>query len=274
MNNTEQMREALTNGAWYWVRYESLNGPIEAPAQYRADAEAFYSAEFSGIPTREVTVLRALTAPAAEVPEAMGSGASSDHDVLEWARRHDIKGTLTDLRCMFDDAASAHLAQGGQSTRLRGGVPVEQFNSLFELNEQNAARVLSLMDEIERLRAAAVPEGWKLVPVEPTPEMVDAALTVALPGALRAAWTRMLTAAPPAPEDGREVVRDASADDLRRAGLTVAVHNDYRLNGEPHTFWLFTDASGMSFKGEGRTDAEALNQVRAAMSAQAGKGGA
>ena len=64
--NTEQMREALTNGAWYWVRYESLNGPVEAPAMYRADAEAFYSHEFSGIPTRRVTVVGpALTAPAA-----------------------------------------------------------------------------------------------------------------------------------------------------------------------------------------------------------------
>jgi hypothetical protein len=52
------------------------------------------------------------------------------------------------------------------------------------------------------------------------------------------------------------------ADDLRQLGLSVAVHNDYRLNGENHTFWLFVDKSGMSYKGEGRTDAEALNQVR------------
>jgi hypothetical protein len=55
----------------------------------------------------------------------------------------------------------------------------------------------------------------------------------------------------------------ASPDDLRAAGLMVAVHNDYRLHGQPHTFWLFTDSTGMSFKGEGRTDAEALEQVRA-----------
>lgn len=30
----------------------------------------------------------------------------SDAQVLEWAARHDLKGTLTDLRCAFDDAAS------------------------------------------------------------------------------------------------------------------------------------------------------------------------
>ncbi len=56
-----------------------------------------------------------------------------------------------------------------------------------------------------------------------------------------------------------------TVDDLRAMGLSVAVHNDYRLNGQPHTFWLFTDASGMSYKGEGKTDAEALAQVRACM---------
>lgn len=55
----------------------------------------------------------------------------------------------------------------------------------------------------------------------------------------------------------------ASADDLRAAGLSVAVHNDYRLNGIAHRFWLFVGPDGMSYKGEGTSDAEALNQVRA-----------
>lgn len=54
-------------------------------------------------------------------------------------------------------------------------------------------------------------------------------------------------------------------DDLRAMGLTVAVHNDYRLNGERHTFWLFTTADGRALKGEGKTDAEALDQVRSAL---------
>lgn len=69
---------------------------------------------------------------------------------------------------------------------------------------------------------------------------------------------------------GGTEAREAAAlpDDLRAQGWTVAVHNDYRLNGEPHTFWLFTK-DGMAIKGEGRTDAEALNQCRdAAMKAQ------
>lgn len=41
-----------------------------------------------------------------------------------------------------------------------------------------------------------VPDGWKLVPIEPTAEMLQAALKVATPGALRAAWARMLAASP------------------------------------------------------------------------------
>jgi hypothetical protein len=50
-------------------------------------------------------------------------------------------------------------------------------------------------------------------------------------------------------------------DDIRARGWTVAVHNDYQQGGTPHTFWLFTK-DGRYLKGEGRTDHEALNQVR------------
>lgn len=59
-----------------------------------------------------------------------------------------------------------------------------------------------------------------------------------------------------------------SADDLREKGFRVAVHNDYMLDGKRFTFWLLTTQRGdgptMAFKGEAETDAEALDQVRAA----------
>ena len=49
---------------------------------------------------------------------------------------------------------------------------------------------------------------------------------------------------------------------LRGEGWTVAVHNDYRLNGESRTFWLFTK-DGRAIKGEGRTDEEAqIDEIR------------
>jgi hypothetical protein len=60
----------------------------------------------------------------------------------------------------------------------------------------------------------------------------------------------------------RDRLTAALADDIRSAGWAVAVHNDYRMNGEPHTFWLLTKGD-RAVKGEGRTDAEALGEVRA-----------
>lgn len=63
-------------------------------------------------------------------------------------------------------------------------------------------------------------------------------------------------------DEDADQFRRASPNDLRAAGWSVAVHNDYRLNGEAHTFWLLTHPSGRYAKGEGRTDAEALDQIR------------
>lgn len=58
---------------------------------------------------------------------------------------------------------------------------------------------------------------------------------------------------------------------IRRRGWTVAVHNDYKLNGVTMTFWLFTKAAdgsllagvadGFFVKGEGETDFLALVEI-------------
>lgn len=53
----------------------------------------------------------------------------------------------------------------------------------------------------------------------------------------------------------------SSPNDLRAAGWSVAVHNDYKLADVAHTFWLMTKGNECR-KGEGRTDAEALDQIR------------
>lgn len=57
----------------------------------------------------------------------------------------------------------------------------------------------------------------------------------------------------------------STATDLREAGLTVAVHNDYRQDGEPRTFWLMTavhKGQMIALKGEGKSDEEALDLIR------------
>lgn len=46
--------------------------------------------------------------------------------------------------------------------------------------------------------------------------------------------------------------------EIRGAGWSVAVHNDYRQGGRAYTFWLFTHSSGRWLKGEGATDVEAI----------------
>lgn len=85
----------------------------------------------------------ALTAPAAEVPEAM-----SEADILsanypdEEENGPTVAAPVFDLICFAKQIIAARDAQW-QSTRLRGGVP-------------------------------SVPEGFVLVPVEPTDEMLAA----------------------------------------------------------------------------------------------------
>jgi hypothetical protein len=48
---------------------------------------------------------------------------------------------------------------------------------------------------------------------------------------------------------------------IRAAGWMVGAHNDYRINGVPMTFWLFTHPSGQWVKGEGMTDLQALEEA-------------
>ena len=121
------------------------------------------------------------------------------------------------------------------------------------------AAIPDLEAENDRLRASqagGVPAGWKLVPVEPTPEMLANADVGGWPGfdALRAFWGAMLPASPPPPATDGDALTT-----LRAAGWMVAVHNDYRLAGRRMTFWLLTHADGRWIKGEAGTDAEALS---------------
>lgn len=75
------------------------------------------------------------------------------------------------------------------------------------------------------------------------------------------------------PERGRDMsylkYRSESADDLRGLGWRVAIHNDYEKDGEVYTFWLMTkketENRSVALKGEGKFDADALDQIRSAI---------
>ncbi len=51
--------------------------------------------------------------------------------------------------------------------------------------------------------------------------------------------------------------------EMREQGWSVAVHNDYRQDGQSMTFWLLTHPRAGNARGEGRSDAEALEQAHA-----------
>ncbi len=62
------------------------------------------------------------------------------------------------------------------------------------------------------------------------------------------------------PEQAATEKLDGLLARVRALGWAVAVHNDYRLNGVSHTFWLFTKGES-ALKGEGLTDADAVSAV-------------
>ena len=60
----------------------------------------------------------------------------------------------------------------------------------------------------------------------------------------------------------------SSPDDLRAQGWMVACHNDYRQGGRLYTFWLLSKGD-RCLRGEGRTDAIALDYSRRILSREA-----
>jgi hypothetical protein len=107
--------------------------------------------------------------------------------------------------------------------------------------------------EIELLREyRTATEYWQLQPMdakERTEHFKRFDLLAALPSA-------------PTPGMGKDMGSLLAA--IRGYGWLVAVHNDYMLGDERHTFWLFTN-EGRAIKGEARTDAEALSKVLSAL---------
>jgi len=68
-------------------------------------------------------------------------------------------------------------------------------SGMFEINEDTICAMMELLES----RADAEPDGWKLVPVEPTKEMIDAGwsyyMTTKSPSSL-GVYGAMLAAAP------------------------------------------------------------------------------
>lgn len=50
----------LEDGKWYLVRYEVLGTTYRAPALFKGNVGCFYSYEFTGIPARQLEVVREI----------------------------------------------------------------------------------------------------------------------------------------------------------------------------------------------------------------------
>ncbi len=57
---TQAKPPELKDSHWYVVRYEVLGSVFRAPAMYKENVDAFYSYEFTGVPTRQLDVIREI----------------------------------------------------------------------------------------------------------------------------------------------------------------------------------------------------------------------
>lgn len=98
--------------------------------------------------------------------------------------------------------------------------------------------------EVDDLRAllsaskpAVAPEGWKLVPIEPTAEMVQAGLKEQEHETAREIWEAMLAASPAAPAQSGEPVAYANARHLAEKMASIPA---FRARTEYYDVPLFT----------------------------------
>ena len=155
----------------------------------------------------------------------------NERDPGEFCQHHDPKVLAQEVATL-----TAQLAQARQEVKeLRQGVETDKQDLRARLAgaEQRAAAATTL----ERDEA----EAWWIVRGEQIEDQ-----------AMRAVAAE------------RDRARAACPDDLRANGWSVAVHNDYRFAGVPHTFWLFTNGN-RCVKGEGLTDADALGEIRSVL---------
>lgn len=82
--------------------------------------------------------------------------------IKEWAKRHDIQGTLTDLICMFEDARTLELSSAAPATASAGGE--SDWNDILHLKYgyENAEDVCRELRERSDLVNASISERHAL----------------------------------------------------------------------------------------------------------------
>ena len=131
--STEQERAGFTDGAWYWVEKEGWHDepPKIAPAMYRADCDAWYSWEFSGISTEYLKVMEpcvrheqaARRAPAVPVPQGLREAAQAVVERWDTPLWKDVPATTFYIANLRAALAAAH--QPPDAFQTEGGLKSE-----------------------------------------------------------------------------------------------------------------------------------------------------
>jgi|GEM_PF-1875057 len=216
---------AFKSDADGWMPWSGGENPVPGK---RVDAEGSrFAAPLRDTPSDQVRwdrVARFRLAPTAPVE---ASGSEREADAWKWLGQLYPNDAPSDLAYDANEMVDAFLAGSGRSDRM--------------------GKALERIADEQQYRS-----GYCQTDITVEPALTaEEAQTVA-----REALAQQ-TALRPQPSG------ETRADALRAAGWSVAVHNDYRLNGEAHTFWLWTHPDGRWIKGEGRTDEDALSQCAA-----------
>lgn len=192
-----------------WLECEAQVNAAPVP-EAKAQAEAFkpeelridtyHAGEHSGFLHTNETAVRITHLPTGAYVESKDERSVHRNkqaclDMLPAAIEEKARGVVMPT---VDQAMRVVLREMGSSKHIRG-----TSNWCADVGR-------AVLDEVARLNAApvqqvSVPDGWKLVPVEPTPEMIDAAAEIDvepfdnIDDELCAIYAAMLAAAPSAP---------------------------------------------------------------------------
>lgn len=176
--------------------------------------------------------------------------------LFERVRHADERNSALDRRIcgLLHDLATARAERDAAIARV--SVMDHDRDAALAVYEREARAVIAeRTDALQAVKEALVGDHHdRNVPRAALTERLDAAMALC-DAALKAVAPTQATAA-------------MTLQRLRASGWTVAVHNDYRLNGKPYTFWLLTHSNGRWIKGEGQTDDEALAEAARAIQIQ------
>lgn len=127
MSEQSKIERPYQDGSWHFVKYEGLHKEYGAPAMYKANCDAWYSFEFSSIPTRQVEVI-APCVPAS-LPVGVPDGWSITRDGESIIVRRE-QGTAVELN--HDGPLGERVMYGFLDAMLDATISIDHSQREFE----------------------------------------------------------------------------------------------------------------------------------------------